>query len=228
LATFLDEALIHRAVDPARPLELPPVAGTFYRASALKAFCEATGLKHEDVADQLDELLDGHERERIRAHAAAIGVGAGKGAGAGALDDTDVDEDEVEERVREFLRGKGLADDDIEEAIEKVRRDREEARDSRPQPATRGGFGGRFSGATKDEVEAEYGGGHLLDLPNYAPDPDRFGSGYDPLKGRDPAARLPGGGTSRRLSNDAALATDDELAREYPGIENVGTSEWGR
>jgi Pex14 N-terminal domain len=197
--------------------------------SALQKFCAAHGLDPEKVRAEVDDLLNEHERRAIQSYAQSLGSGTG-GVGKGARDDDrgaaacdrDGDDDaSVEQRVREFLASKGLDDEEVEEALKRVRADREEARDSRPQPATRGGFGGRFSGATKDDVESEYGGGHLLDLPDYSPDPDRFGSGYDPLKRRDPARNLPGGGISRRLSNDAALASDADLAKEYPGIENV-------
>jgi GNAT superfamily N-acetyltransferase len=220
---------------PKKPMNWHASAARNDLNAALKKLCDVMGWEHEDAAGQVDDILAEHERKQVQEHAAALGVGGGKGAGKGALDkakgaaarDDDDEEDEIDERVRKLLRGKGLADDDVEKAIELARKDREEARDSRPQPATRGGFGGRFSGATKD-VESEYGGGHLLDLPDYTPDPDRFGSGYDPLKGRDPARNLPGRGISRTLSNDAAIASDAEFAREYPGIENVGTSEWGR
>lgn len=229
-----DAAMPEASSGPRKP-PMNPLASTARSDvnSALKRLCDALGLSHERIAEQVGDILKEHEREAIQEYARSLG--GGKGAGKGAIDKskaaTDDDEDDdaaVEQRVRELLGSKGLDDEAIEEALKRVRADREAARDSRPQPATRGGFGGRFSGATKNDVEAEYGGGHLLDLPDYSPDPNRFGSGYDPLKGRDPARSLPGGGTSRRLSNDTVLASDADLAREYPGIENVGTSEWGQ
>jgi hypothetical protein len=192
--------------------------------SAVKAVCDAMGLEHEKLAGQIHDILDEHEREQVQAHAQSLGAGGGRSAGAGALDDTD--EDEVEERVREFLRGKGLADDDIEEAIEKVRRDREAAKDRLPVPGPEG-RGGHLSGRSKHDVDfdAEYPN-NLIDMPDYTPDPNRGLPGVgDPIRerGSQIAGRMAGGGVSRRLAaGDASLrASDEELAREYPGIENV-------
>ena len=172
--------------------------------AAIKELALATGHDDGDYQKMLDNVLG-----RRRAD-----------GGANATDeDADADAD-VEEQVREYLASKGLADDDVEEAIQKVRADRKAARDSRPQPATRGGFGGRFSGATKD-VDLDYPN-NFVDMPDYSPDPNRFAPHYDPLKMRDLAARLPGGGVSRRLSNDAAIeATDEQMETAYPGFLNV-------
>ena len=106
--------------EPNRPFN--PAASTARGKldGALKAFCEATGLKHEDVADQLDELLDGHERERVRAHAESLGVG---GAGKGALDkdDDEDDDDRLDQKVREILRGQGYDDEAVETMLAKHR-----------------------------------------------------------------------------------------------------------
>ena len=108
-------------------------------------------------------------RELVDQHLSGEAQGAG-GKGAIDRDDDDIDEDEVEERVREFLRGKGLADDDIEEAIEKVRADRTAARDRLPVPATRGGMGGHLSGRSKDDeadLARKYPGAELVSRDVY-------------------------------------------------------------
>jgi hypothetical protein len=190
--------------------------------SALKELCGALGLETEEVAGQVGDIIDKHERKQIQEYAQSLG--GGKSAGAGAVDrhrrgagarDEDA---EVEQRVRKLLADKGLDEETIEEALEKVRADRAAAKDRLPVPATRGGMGGHLS---KDDFDVEYPN-NLIDMPDYAPDPNRFSSGYDPLKMRDPARNLPGGGTSRRLSNDAAIcASDEEMEALYPGIENV-------
>jgi hypothetical protein len=79
-------------------------------------------------------------------------------------------------------------------------------------------MGGHLSGVSKDDVDLDYPN-NLIDMPDYSPDPNRFAPHYDPLKMRDPAARLPGGGISRRLAGDAvAEASDEEMAERYgPG-----------
>jgi hypothetical protein len=199
-------------------------------AAALKKVADVLGLP-EEVMDRIKTIIEEAERVQIQEYAASLGGGKGAGKGAidkskAATDDDDEDDDaSVERRVRELLSSKGLDSETIEEALKRVRADREAARDSRPQPATRGGFGGRFSGATKDDIESEYGGEHLLDLPDYSPDPNRGEPGYNPAvyrAGLAAARELPGGGVSRRLSNDRALeASDEQMAKDYPGIENV-------
>jgi hypothetical protein len=196
--------------------------------SGIKPLALRAGMHDGEYQRMLDDILGSQPADGAAATDRKRARDKGPLDGHGVPGDEDDDESELDEKIRQYLRGKGLADDDIEKAIELARKDREEARDSRPENAIHGGCGGRLSHATKDDVESEYGGGHLLDLPDYTPNPDRFGSGYDPLKGRDPARSLPGGGISRRLSNDAVIASDADLAKEYPGIENVGTSEWGR
>jgi hypothetical protein len=181
----------------------------------------------DDQSKELRELIDKH----LSGEAHNEGAGAiDRDRGKGAIDD----ETELDDKIREYLSGHGLAAADVERAIEIARRDREAARDSRPQPATRGGFGGRFSGATKDDVESEYGGGHLLDLPDYKPDPNRGLPGYDPNVYRASeraVSKMAGGGTGRRLNTpahtptgDAALAFDAELTEL---IENVKVGVWG-
>jgi hypothetical protein len=126
----------------------------------------------------------------------------------------DDDDDEIDEKVREFLRGKGLDDESIEIAIKKAREDREAARDSRPQNAIHGGRGGRLSGVVKDaespeSLEVQYPGiGNVLRDTLGELDRERFA----PL----------GGGSRPMLAGDAVICMDDaELAQLYPGIENV-------
>lgn len=193
---------------------------------ALKELCAAMGWEHEKVAGQIGEILDEAEREQVQAHAASLGAGAGKGAGA--LDDTDVDEDEVEERVREYLASKGLADDDIEEALKRVKADRAAAAKDKIPKSGLFGTGGHTSrgpsGSSRDDeaaFEKEFPIPAVTRRDVYgAPRGD-----YDPVReaGVRATERLPGGGVSRRTSaGDAAIcASDEELAREYPGIERV-------
>jgi hypothetical protein len=108
--------------------------------SALKELCGALGLETEEVAGQVGDIIDEHERKQIQEYAASLGGGVGAGAldkskrGAGAIDDA-----EVEERVRKLLADKGLDDDVIEEALEKVRADRAAAKDRLPVNALEGG-----------------------------------------------------------------------------------------
>jgi hypothetical protein len=216
---------LHSASGPRRPHNPLASQARSDHAAALKKLSDVLALP-EEVADRIKTIIEEAEREAIQEYAASLGAGAGKGAaatdknkGAGALDYDDDDDASVERRVRELLASKGLDDEAIEEALKRVRADREAARDSRPQNAIHGGRGGRLSGASKDaevDLAKEYPGSEhtTLDVYGTQPEPDRYGY--------DPAQRLPGGGTSRRLSNDAApLATDEDLAREYPGIENV-------
>jgi hypothetical protein len=165
---------------------------------------------HAALRDLIDQHLSGEAQE-------AKGMGAvDRDRGKGAIDD------EIDAKVREYLKGHGLDDESVERAIALARKDREAAaKDRLPVNALEDGMGGYRSGVGKHDVSVDVDyPNNLIDMPDYSPDPDRFSSGYDPLKGRDPARNLPGGGVSRRLSNDAAM-DDEELARLYPGIENV-------
>jgi hypothetical protein len=195
----------------------PETSGRTQRSTAEWAQSHARAALFEALEEACREHElgdDAHEQLRDLVERTLKGE-ADDNRGMGALDD----ESELDDKIREYLRGKGLADDDVEKAIELARKDREEARDSRPENAIHGGRGGRFSGATKDDVDRDYPN-NLIDMPDYSPDPDRFAPHYDPLKMRDPARNLPGGGVSRRLAGDGVEVTDAEMAREYPGIEN--------
>jgi hypothetical protein len=211
--------------EPKKPMNPLATTAKGKLRSALKAFCDATGLEHEEVADQLDELLDGHERERVRAHAASLGVGAGEGAGAGALDDDEDDDASVERRVRELLASKGLDDEAIEEALKRVRADREEAKDRLPLNGLYG-TGGRTSrgpSGSRSEYEPP---DSVTEADIYGePNSQRLMRDADPVRAEAErvASRLPGGSAgARRYANasDAALATDAEaveleLERDY-------------
>jgi hypothetical protein len=159
----------------------------------------------------------------------------GRAAGAGARDRDDDDDDDGLAEFRKHLAAKGLNADEVEEACEHARRDVSE--DRLPVPATRGGMGGYRSGRSKDRYDEtdfakDYPESVTTTDPYGEPNSERLMRDFDPVRAaaqRD-TERLPGGGTSpsRRLfANDAALATDADLAREYPGIENVGTSMFG-
>jgi hypothetical protein len=198
--------------------------------AALQEATEAHGLdndQHRELLDLIHRHLKGEAQE-------------GRGAGATDNDDNDDDadnDDDFAQKVRAYLSGKGLDPKSIDQAVEIVTRNRAAGVDERPQNAIRGGFGGKLSGATKDEVEAEYGGSHMLDLPDYSPDPDRDrlpGYRQSVYAASERAMRqVAGGGVGRRIdtppgASDAAIcASDEEMAREYPGIENVGTSMFG-
>jgi hypothetical protein len=181
---------------------------------AIEEACTAHGLddeQHKALRDLVEQHLFGTAENK--------GMGAvDKSKGKGAIDE----DDEIDRKVREYLKGHGLDDESVERAIAIARKDREAAATDRlPVPATRGGMGGYRSGVSKDDFDVEYPN-NLIDMPDYSPDPDRFSSGYDPLKMRDPAARLPGGGTSRRLpAGDAAL---DDGAIERQLEEDYGSS----
>jgi hypothetical protein len=189
---------------------------------ALEEACSAHGLsddQHQELRDLVAQRLHG---------TAQSGGAAATDRGAGARDE----DDEIDERVRQYLKGHGLDDDDVEKAIAMARKDREEARDSRPENAVHGGMGGYTSGVSKDAEEAfekEYPDSANTRRDVYgAPasenfDPDVGRPGYSPKvyrAGLHAAEALSGGGVSRRLSNDAAMS-DADLAKEYPGIENV-------
>ena len=223
--------------EPKKPMNWHASAARNDLNAALEKLCKVMNWEHEDVAGQIGDILDEAEREQVQEHAASLGVGRGKGAGAGALDDADVDEDEVEERVREFLSSKGLDDQTISEALKRVKADRAAAKDRIPKNGMHG-TGGHTSrgpsGSRADsdaDMEAAYPGiSNVMRDTLGELDPNRNAPGYHSevyRAGLAAAAELPGGGVSRRLSNDAAaIASDADLAKEYPGIENVGTTMW--
>jgi hypothetical protein len=247
----MDAALPEASSGPKKPVNHHASAARLELNSALQKLCSALGLEHEEISGQIGDILDEAERVQVQEYAASLG--GGKGAGKGAIDKTkgaaardreDEDDASVEQRVRKFLAGKGLDDEAIEEALKRVRADREAARDARPKNAIHGGMGGHLSGATKDDIESEYGGSHLLDLPDYTPDPDRGLPGYDPNVYRASeraVAKVAGGGVGRRLqtppgAGDEDIAFDEEnfmtdiereILAEYGG-GHIKVGVWGR
>jgi hypothetical protein len=177
---------------------------------ALLRLCEALGLEHEDVAGRVGDILDEAEREQIQEYAQSLGAGGGKGAGAGALDDEG--EGDGFEKFRKYLRTQNLDDEAIEAAVAIAKRDHEVPTvDRLPENAIRGGLHGHIGGKSRDEFREEYPGAPTIDVDydGQRPQEQRFWN-----NGRDPAER-------RRLSNDRALATDADLVKDYPGIENT-------
>jgi hypothetical protein len=204
---------------------------------ALSKACKAHGLddeQHKALLDLVHQHLSGEGQE----------AGKGKGAvdldkGRGALDDDDEDAD-FAAKVREYLKGKGLADDDVERAIELARKDRAEATDRLPVPGPEG-RGGYRSGRSKDaelaDLEKDYPGiSNIPDVDNLGTlDPNRDRPGYNPSVYRASQramSKVAGGGTGRRLATppgagDAALASDASLEADYPGISDIKTSMFG-
>jgi hypothetical protein len=161
---------------------------------ALEAACTEHGLS-DDEHQALRDLVEQHLHGEAQSGGAAA---TDKGAGARDADD------EIDAKVRELLKGHGPDDESVERAIAMARKDREAARDSRPENAIHGGFGGRLSGVSKEEspesMEVQYPGiGNVLG-DNYGeqPEPPR-------LSGRP------------MYAGDAAFDEDIEevLAREY-------------
>ena len=163
--------------------------------------------------------------------------------GAGALDDEgELDEEAIAETVRKILRSRGVDDETIEAAIEKANRARGEAKDRIPKNGMHG-TGGHTSrgpsGSRADsdaDMEADYPGisnvmrDTLGELDPDRGDPNAGKPGYNRqiyAAGLAAARELPGGGVSRRLSNDAALASDEALEADYPGISGIKTSMFG-
>jgi hypothetical protein len=183
---------------------------------------------HDEVAGAISALLDKYFPAENRRAAGPNSV-RGKGARDGPLSRHRApggDEDDDFAGFRKLLRGKGLDDQSVERAVGYARRDREEAEDRIPKNGLYGTGGHTSRGPSGNSRDYD------LDLPdttlgmgNYEPDPNRLSPTYDPSKGRDPAARLPGGGTSRRLSaGDAALDEDIErqIEREYGPGPKIG------
>jgi hypothetical protein len=210
--------------------------------SAISAICEALALPHEEIAGQIGDIIDEAERVQIQEYARSLGAGGGKGGspGKGALDwrrqrarDGDDDDDDADGlgEFRKYLRGRGLNNEAVEAAVAIAKRDREVPTVDRlpvPGPEGRGGYrSGRSKHDDDVDLTSEYGPGFAATVRDNVGerDPNRGEPGYDPAvyrAGLAAAAELPGGGVSRRLSNDTALsATDADLAKDYPGIENV-------
>jgi hypothetical protein len=182
--------------------------------AALQEATEAHGLdndQHRELLDLIHRHLKGEAQE-------GRGMGAtDRNKGKGALDDAT-----VEERVREILEAKGLDEETITEAIERVRADRAAAKDRRPENAIHSGMGGHISGVSKDaerSFEEEYPDSRNTTRDVYGEphsesfDPNVGKPGYNPrvyAAGLRAAEALSGSGVSRRLSNDGALDEDIE------------------
>jgi hypothetical protein len=218
---------------PKKPMNWHASAARNDLNAALKKLCDVMGWEHEDMAGQIGDILDEAEAEQVRAHAATLGVG-GNGAGKGALDDDDEDDDaSVERRVREFLASKGLDSETIEEALKRVKADREAAAKDRLPLNGRHGTGGHTSrgpsGSRYDETDfmKDYPASVTTADPYGEPVSRRLERDADPAReaGERAAARLPGGGVSRRLAaGDEALGFDAELTQL---IENVKVGMFG-
>ena len=206
--------------------------------AAIKKLALKSGKDDGEYQEMLDNVLEPHGGQS-RSDGAAATDRHRRARDADPLDGHGVpgdDADEVAEKVREILASMGWDDEKIEATLAKHRE--EAMTDSRPEPGTRGGRGGRFSDAHKDAPTGRYPGiSSVLDNDAFEAEfpeskhttRDVYGAPaseqYDPVRwlGERAAERLPGGGVSPRMpAGDAAIrATDADLAREYPGIENV-------
>jgi hypothetical protein len=204
--------------------------------TALKRLADALGLEHGKMADAIKEIVEQHEGEAAAAHAQSLGAGGSKGAAA-LDDDPDDDDAFVEERVREFLASKGLDSETIEEALARVKADRAAAKDRLPANAIKNGPPVKQRLEAKD-LESEYPG--ISDYPDTMTlgqlNPNRNAPGYRPevREASERAMRRAGGGTGIRLktpahtpTGDAALASDEALEADYPGISGIKTSVFG-
>jgi hypothetical protein len=171
---------------------------------AIKQVCDALGLEHAKFSDQVHDILDEHERQAASEHAAALGAPQ-QGKGKGARDDDVIDDDlrkRIEEAVKQALAGMrgGETEDEI--------------------PNNHLGGGPPIKNRISDEdLEREFPGiGHTTRDVYGAPTSEQ----YDPVRrlGERAAERLPGGGVSRRLSNDSAdLAFDAELTQLIAAVK---------
>jgi hypothetical protein len=141
-----------------------------------------------------------------------------------------VDDEDGLGKFRSYLKGHGIGDADIEKAVEHFKRDAE-ARDRMPANGlpSHGGMGGHLSGASKDtdfdfgetEPDVDYGGQRPSELRGPYGAPTGTSQHFSETRklGELAAARLEGGGVSRRLSNDSALTSDESFEADYPPRE---------
>jgi hypothetical protein len=185
--------------------------------SDLRRFCSKHGL---DVGQQkeLSELFGRHLDRLPREAGAGTTDNAGPLSRHGVPGDSD-DDDEVVEKVREYLSGHGLDDESIETALEKVKRDRAEAKDRLPVNALHGGMHGYRSGRSKDaevDLSKEFPGSEYTTRDVYgAPTSEQ----YDPVRvqGERIGASMPGGGVTRRgYAGD--MAFDEETERNIAAV----------
>jgi hypothetical protein len=186
-------------------------AGTQDRLAQLRSIVKRLALETGMDDAEYQRLLD-----KVTEHYAdGAGTDKGKGARDKVRPARDDDDDDLAD-FRKHLAAKGLSAAEIEEACEHARRDYDrdnEAEDVIPHNALGGRLHGRTgSGTTRPdsdaELERQYPGiGNVLD--------DVYGTQPEP-------PRYSGGGSRRVYAGDTAVvATDEELALEYPGIENV-------
>ena len=179
---------------------------------ALGEACKAHGL-NDQVHKALSDLVDQHLKGESDAD-----------KGMGALDD----ESELDGKIREYLSGHGLADDDVEKAIEIARKDRAAAAVSDDElPSNRFGNGPPIKQRleTDAELEKKYPGFSNTTADIYGePVSRRHEREADEVRreGERLGSRLPSGGVTRRLSNNSAF--DAELTAL---IENVKVGVWG-
>ena len=229
--TFDELASPNMSSGPKKPFNPLATSARSDLHSAVKRFCDALGLEHEKVGGAVSDILEQHEAEAAQAHAQSFGAGTGKGAGASALDDDDeVDLDELDQKVKQYLEGHGLDPVSVKQALEIMRRDRAAAAVSDDElPNNRFGNGPPIKRRleTDAELETDYPGSAAVMYDPMGSQPSNMSP--DPVKrlSERAVARIAGGGVGRRLqtppgAGDAALrASDADLAKEYPGIENV-------
>ncbi len=120
------------------------------------------------------------------------------------------------EMLRHYLRGRGLSDADVEEAIEHARRDlaaRGEAVDTIPANALHGGFGEAISQKSRDEFERKHPEAARVEVESYGPERDRFDERIHP-QSRD----------RRQQAHDAATTARSAARMHALGVDRVLTT----
>jgi hypothetical protein len=217
---------------PKKPMNWHASAARNDLNAALKKLSDVLGLP-EEVADRIGTIIEDAEREAIQEYAASLGGGAGKRTGStdkgkGALDktkgaaardddDDDRDDDDFAARVRSFLKGKGLDDRSVEQAVEIAVRNRAAGIDERPENHLDGGppIRGRVW-ADADLEKLIDGYPDEVNLGRL--DPDRGTPGYRPsVREASEMAmrRVAGAGTGIRLKTPSHTPTGDEVLA-YP------------
>jgi hypothetical protein len=162
-----DAAMPEASSGPRKPVNHHASAARVELNSALQKLCSALGLEHEEVAGQIGDILDEHERVQIQEYAASLGGGKGAGKGAidkskAALDDDDEDLNDFADNVRKFRMAKGLDPTSVEQAVEIAIRNRAAGVDERPNNAI--GGGPPIKERTAEDLETEYPG--ISDYPD--------------------------------------------------------------
>jgi hypothetical protein len=163
---------------------------------ALEAAMEKLNLRPE-YAGALLKVIEQHKKHEW------------KTSGAGAKD-----EEPDRTGLHEFLRGRGLSEDDLEELDEILARSEEEpAEDRLPVPATKGGYGGYRSGRSKDDGQS---------FERKFPEAGRIGTAVPGRSQFDGAHDRRSTRRTRKLAADAASAeAGRSLAEMFPGIERI-------